>query len=179
MEHTHNESHHEGHKEPHNDTHHAHQQAASKLKAHAGAFESWLLPLFSNLPHLPEGGRKVVTDIIPWLSLIFGVLGIIGLLGSGMVGMIFSPLVILGGGFSGIILLLTIVLAIACSVFSILAFKPLQAMKKTGWDYLFYALCISTVSMLIGMIAMMGGIGSVIFTLIGAYLLFEIRARYH
>lgn len=177
MEHTHHTN--ETHKETHHETHHAHHQTASKLKGHAGALEAWLIPIFSNLPHMPEDWRKVVTDIIPWLSLIFGVLGLIGLLGSGMIGMIFSPLIVLGGGLRGILLLVNIVLGIACSVFSILAFKPLQAMKKTGWDYSFYTLCISTVSTLIGMIAMMGGIGSVIFTLIGAYLLFEIRARYH
>ncbi len=178
MEHTHNhnESHHEGHHEPHNGIHH---QATSKLKDHAGALEAWLLPLFSNLPHIPEGGRKVITDIIPWISLIFGILALIGLLGSVMVGVVLSPLIALGGGFRSVIHLLTIILGIICAVLSILAFKPLQGMKKTGWDYSFYALTVNAIASIISLIGVMSEIGNVVGIFIGAYLLFEIRERYH
>ncbi len=181
MEHTHNnQSHQEGHNhEPHQTNHHTHHSVSSKLKGHAGALEAWLLPIFSNLPHLPEGGKKIVSDIIPWLALIFGALTLIGILGSGMVGIIFSPLIALGGGFRGIVLFLTLILGIVCAILSILSFKPLQAMKKTGWNYSFYALTVSAVSSLLSVVGMMSGMGNIIGIFIGAYLLFEIRERYH
>ncbi len=181
MEHTHNhnKSHHEGHQEPHQGTDHTRHQVTSKLKGHAGALEALLTPIFSGLPHIPEGGRKVISDIIPWLSVIFGVLALIALLGSGMLGIVLSPLAVLGGGFRGIILLLTLVLGIISAVLSILAFKPLQGMKKTGWDYSFYALTVSAISSVLSIVGMMNGLGNVVGIFIGAYLLFEIRERYH
>lgn len=179
MEHTHNESHNESRHESHHETHHTQHQGATKLKGHAGALEAWLLPMFSNLPHIPEGGRKTISDIVPWLAIIFGVLSLIGLLGSGLFGIILSPLLALGGGLRSIILLLTVILGIASAVLSILAFRPMRAMKKTGWDYLFYSLILSAVSFVISLVGMMSSVGSVVGILLGAYILFEIRSRYH
>ena len=174
MEETH---HHEG---GHNhETHHTHKSTTSKLKAHAGSLEAWLLPIFSSAPHIPQGGRKVIADIIPWLSLIFGVLGIIGLLGAGFIGVLLHPLLALGAGVRGFGVFITILLGLVSSIFSVLAFKPLQEFKKEGWNYCFYSFIVSTISAGVSILFMYSGIGNIIGVIIGAYILFEIRERYH
>ena len=167
------------HNEHHHESHHGHHGTASKLKGHAGALETWLAGISSNLPHIPEGGLNVLVKIIPWLSLIFGVLSIIGLLGAGMVGVLLSPLVVLKNGMAGISVFATILLGLICAVFSILAFRPLSQMKKIGWDYSFYALIVGTISSIVSLLTMYGGRGDVIMILLGAYLLFEIRKKYN
>lgn len=178
MENTQNHSEHNHSGEGHNEHHHGHAHATEKMKHHAGALEAWLIPIFSNMPHLPHGGRKFITDIAPWLSLIFGVLGLLGLLGAGVMTTLFSPLMAFSGGLRSIGFFITILLGIASSVLSILSFNPLREMKKKGWDFAFYSFIIGTVSTLVTMVFMFSGIGGIIGTLIGAYILFEIREMY-
>jgi hypothetical protein len=171
MEHNQHESHH--------DSHHIHNSTVSKLKGHAGALEAWLLPSFEKLPHLPENWKNVIVKIVPWLSLIFGILSIIGLLGAGFFGILLSPIIALSRGFLSIILFVSILLSLITSIFSILAFKPLQQMKKIGWDYSFYAFVISAISALLGMITPSNSIASIVGILISAYVIFEVRGKYH
>ena len=168
---THNENGNEHAHNP-NEGHQAHHHAAAKMKGHAGALEAWLIPVFANVPHLPHGGRKFITDIAPWLSLIFGILGLVGLMGAGVVTTLFSPLLAISGGLHSIVFLITIVLGIASSILSILSFNPLREMKKKGWDYAFYSFIIGTISTLISMVLMFSGAGGIIGALIGAYILF-------
>lgn len=171
MEHTHN----------HTEQNHVHHEneTVSKMKGHAGALEAWLAPIFAKAPHLPANWRKTIIDIAPWLSLIFGILGLFGLLSAGAVGILFSPLIILGGGMHGISFFITIILGIISAILSILSFKPLQGMKKKGWDYAFYALVISAISTLVGLVLTAGGLGGIVGIIIGAYILFEVREMYH
>jgi hypothetical protein len=169
----------ENHNESHNGHHHGHHQGGFNLKGRASALESWLAPIFGNLPHLPANWKKVITDIAPWVSLIFGILAIIGLLGTSMLGVLLSPLIALNNGIRGLGLFISILLSFATAIFSILSFKPLQAMSKKGWDYAFYGLALSALGTIISIVLMSTSFGSVIGILIGAYLLFEVRERYN
>lgn len=175
---THNENNH-GHAHDNNTGHHAHHETASKMKGHAGALEAWLIPIFANVPHLPHGGRKFITDIAPWLSLIFGILGLIGLMEAGVLTTLFSPLMAFSGGLRGVGFFITIILGIASSILSILSFNPLREMKKKGWDFAFYSFIIGTVSTIVTMVFMFSGVSGIVGTLIGAYILFEVREMYH
>lgn len=163
----------------HHESHHHSGNAISKLKGHAGALEAWLLPSFEKLPHLPESWKNVIVKVAPWLSLIFGILSCIALLGAGLFGVLLSPLIALSKGFFGILLFVSILLSLITSIFSILAFKPLQQMKKIGWDYSFYAFVISVISTVLGMVMPSNSIGSIVGILIGAYVIFEVRGKYH
>jgi hypothetical protein len=165
MEHNHNDSHHHG--------------VISKLKNYALTFESWLVPIFAKLPHLPPIAKKVVADIAPWISLILGVLGIIGLLGAGRLGVLISPLLALNKGLLGITLYITIGLGLISSFFLLFAFNPLQEMKKVGWNFAFYSLIIYLISAALSMIAMFGGLGDLIGIVILAYGIFEVRESYN
>lgn len=183
--HNHNEQHnhtsHEGNHAQHQEHGHKHsaRSAASSLKNKAGALEAMLVPIFANLPHLPENWKQVLTKIISYLALVFGVLGVIGLIGAGAIAALLSPLLMLSKGFFGIVQILTLLFSFATAILSIMAFKPLKAMRKQGWDYLFYSLVISTISTLVGILTMYGSSKGIIMILITTYVLFEIREKYH
>lgn len=189
MEHTHthtgdehNHAHHTNPGEHHENHSHGsgHHEAKAKMMGHAGALEAWLAPIFAQAPHIPAGGRKVITDIIPWLSLIFGILGLVALVSAGALGALFSPLMLLGAGFSSLMFFVHIILGLISSALGIMAFNPLKEMKKRGWDYSFYSLIIGAISALVTLLTMSyGGLNNIIGIVIGAYLLFEIREMYH
>jgi hypothetical protein len=146
-----------------------------------GKLEMTLLPIFAKAPHLPQNWKKVMTDNAPWLSLVFGILGFIGLFSAGALGMIFSPAILFGTGLRGILFFITIAFGLGSSVLSILSYSPLSEMKKNGWNYAFYAFVISAASSLINMLFVYngGGAGSIIGAIFGAYVLFEVRDSYH
>lgn len=182
MEETHNHTEHQndGHQnESHHQAHRAHHGTISKIKGHVGALEGWLAPIFEKAPHIPEKGIAFLTMIVPWLSIVFGIISLLGLLGSSALGVIIRPILAVSHGIGGIIIFANAIIAFFVSVMAILSFKPLRAMKKQGWDFSFYAFVASTLSSLLGMLVFAGGIGNAIGIVLGAYILFEIRKRYH
>lgn len=64
----------------------------------------------------------------------------------------------------------------------LLAAPGLKAMKKAGWNLLFYSLLVNLVYGVVAMFAVYGGlgnlIGAAIGSLIGAYLLFQVRDHF-
>ena len=153
--------------------------AVSAMKGHAGALESWLAPIFAKFPHLPQGGRKFITQVAPWLSLIFGILGLLSLAGAGALGVLLAPALILGGGVQGVSFFITIVLGIVSAILALLSFNPLREMRKKGWDYAFYSFVVGAISSLISLVLASGGFGNIIGMIIGAYIIFEVRESYN
>lgn len=143
-----------------------------------GQLEGWLAPIFAKFPHLPESARKTLAKVAPWLALIFGILGLLALFTVGALGIVLSPLILLAGGLSGIVMFVSIILGFASAILDILAFKPLQDGKKKGWNYLFYGSVIGAVSTALNILFSGGNVMSVLFTVIGFWLLFEIRGLF-
>lgn len=142
------------------------------------AIEAWLAPLFAKAPHLPPNIRQSLVDIVPWLALIGGVLGIAGILSAGMfTSMLFSFSFMMGGMMSTVYAI-GMLLGLVSAVLYLLAYQPLSQRKKTGWNYLFYALLLSVVSFVLNLIAGYGMAGQVLGLLLGLWLLFEIRDAY-
>ena len=54
------------------------------------ALETWMVPLFAKAPHLPESARQTLAKIAPWLALIFGILGLFGILSAGILSSMFA-----------------------------------------------------------------------------------------
>lgn len=142
------------------------------------ALEAWLAPLFAKAPHLPPNIRQSLVDIVPWLALIGGVLGIAGILSAGMfTSMIFSFSFMVGGMMSTVYAV-GMLLGGVSAVLYLLAYQPLSQHRKTGWNYLFYALLLSVVSFALNLIAGYGMAGQAVGLLLGLWLLFEIRDAY-
>jgi hypothetical protein len=154
------------------------QSFEQKFTREMGKLESWLEPIFSKLPHIPLNARETLVRFAPWLSLVFGILGLGALSSIGAFATLFSPLMLLTGGFAGILVFANILIGLLASVLEIIAFKPLQSFSKKGWNYLFYGTVLGGVSHFIGMLFMTHGGEGILGTLVGLWLLFEIRPVY-
>jgi len=158
-----------------NHEHNAHHDMHHKVHAHASKLESVLADFFKNFPHLPEGGRKFLVDVSPYVPLVFGILGVIGVLFGG-VASLFFVVATLG---MALPLFLTVIVSLASAVLLLMSYKGLLARSKQGWNYAFYSQIVSVISGLIAMFTMHGGIiGTVVGAIIGFYILFEIREHY-
>jgi hypothetical protein len=151
-----------------------HRESVKKM----AALEGWLEPIFTKAPHLPRNIQETLVQIAPWLALIFGVLGIASILSAGM----FMPYVMsfgwVGGGAMKVAMGLGVIATLLASVLSLLAWQPLNARKKLGWDYLFYGTVLTAVSAILNLFFGYATVGSVLGAVIGFWLLFEIRSFY-
>ncbi len=128
------------------------------------------------LPAMPFNVKDGFVQVMPWLALINGVLGIVRLLKVYSDSYAISVGVTTDATFS---LLATAV----TSVLSLMAFTSLRANRRRGWNFLYYAVLISTVlNVLSGVLDLPFGMGEILFTLLLStfelWVLFNIRERY-
>jgi len=136
-----------------------------------------LEPFFAKAPALPKNGKDGLVKIMPWVALIFGVLGIFGAISA--VGLLSatSPFALMGGregvtsygsGFvSAIFWLVSAALLLA-------AYPGLKGQKAKGWTLMFWSEVVSIVGSLVSFEI----VSAIISALIGFYLLFQIRSYY-
>ena len=55
----------------------------SDMQQQVGVLENQLVDVFAKAPHLPQNIRDILITLVPWLALIFGILGIVSLLALG------------------------------------------------------------------------------------------------
>ena len=136
-----------------------------------------------DVPHLPKGFTKWLAENSWWLTIVgvvFSVFGVFGILaamtaGSALLVVVGAPA--LGGMFfvSSLVSLVGIGISVVAEV---MAITPLKAMKKRGWDLMFFVLLVSVVIGLLGGL-LTANVGSVLFGLIGAaigaYVLIELK----
>ncbi len=127
---------------------------------------------FKQAPKLPSSATDVLVKIAPWISLIFGILGVIA--GIGLLGV--SPLALFGGLHASFVVLLTGGVSIVASVLMLMAYPKLVKHEYKGWELLFWSEVVSAVSAVLSIAS--GSIGGVIGVLIGFYLLFQIKSYY-
>ena len=154
--------------------------ATAQAKANFAALESWLSPLFAKAPHLPPQARAFLVSIAPWLALLGGVLGILGIFPiiGGMFMATSMPFAQMMGGWYSMMVITTLIMGIA-AVLDLLAVKPLLAHKKSGWNLLFYSATLSVLSSIVSLVfGSSGFLSGLIGALIGYWLLFEIREMY-
>ena len=133
---------------------------------------------FKKTPHLPKSWIKFLVKVIPWLSLIGGIFMIWGGLTSvgflGNVGWLMGVM-----GISRTYFVISGLLSLASAVLLLMAFKPLQSLKLTGWMYLFW---VSLLSALSGILSILMAFGSIVWFILGIllsfYLLFELKSEY-
>ena len=136
--------------------------------------EKDLEPIFlGKFPPFSESVKEFLVTYGPYFILVLSIIGIFGLLtalgiGGAALGLgAMSP----GIGFN---FYLSVALGIVTLVIYLMAFSPLKARKRSGWNLLYYALLIGLASNLIQLnllAAILGG-------LIGFWTLFQIREKY-
>jgi len=146
-------------------------------------------------PALPENGKKMIVEWLPWITLILGVLSLWAAYGlwhwahvaNDFINSVNTLSATYGGSaidvnrMGATVWLSLIVLTIMALIY-IAAFSPLKALKKSGWNLLFYAALINIVYGVVVMFTDYGSFGNLVFTIIGSaiglYFLFQIRGHY-
>lgn len=136
--------------------------------------EQW----FSKFPPLPKNATDVLVQVMPFIALIFGILGIVVSIGGLGILTATSPLSFLGGASTvsayGTGFIASIVY-LAASVLLLAAFPGIKAKKYQGWKLLFWSEVVSLIGGVIGLSSIVSGL---IGALIGFYLLFQIKSHY-
>lgn len=142
---------------------------------------------------LPENARKGLANAMPWLTLVGGVLMALAAWGLWNAYQILNtPFMEFAQSWNayygnsyvtmGPLVWASIILLGVEAVLFFIAFPALRAFKKSGWNILFYVTLINVVEAIVQIIARNNDfgslIGSAIGTVIGLYLLFQIRSYY-
>lgn len=150
-------------------------------------------------PELPKGGKDFLVQYVPYLSLIGGIFSLwaaYNLWNWASKASQVADVVNQWGAAFGVepvstsrwtaALWISLAILAVTAVIYILAYAPLKARKKTGWNLLFYALLLNLAGGVVGVFADSYGygggfgglVGSLIGFAIGGWLLFQIRESY-
>jgi hypothetical protein len=135
-----------------------------------GMVEEW----YAKLPPLPKKWTEVIVKITPWISLVFGILGVLTSLAAVGILTVLAPFVAVGAGVGAASNgLIGGVLALVSSALLLAAFPGTRAKKMSGWNFLFYSEVVSLVANIVAI-----SLGGVVGSLIGFYILFQIKSHY-
>lgn len=129
---------------------------------------------FASLPALPKGFKDFIVMVAPWLSLIFGALGLLGSLAALGVVTFLSPAVMMGQGIGVTAgLTLSVILALASSALILASVPSLFSRKIMGWSLIFLSEVVSVISSVV-----VFSVVGILFSLVGFYILFQIKSYY-
>ncbi len=146
-------------------------------------------------PKLPEGGKKFLVQYAPYLVLIGGILSLFGAWGlwnaARTVNKIADWANELSQAYGGttvstsrltVWVWLGIAFMVLNAVLYLMAYKPLKAREKRGWDLVFYVTLLSVAYSVVSIFINGQGFGSFVMGMIGVviglWLLFQIRPAY-
>jgi len=148
---------------------------------------------------LPEGGRKTLVQIMPWLALVFGILQLLGAwslyhwasAASAVSNYVASVCQVYGTADCGtglasrwsVTLWLALVVVLVDAVLLLAAFPGLRDRKKGGWNLVLYSVLLNFAYGIVSLFTNYGSkvgsfIGSLIGLVIGLWILFQIRDSY-
>ncbi|MCE7040874.1 hypothetical protein [Dyadobacter sp. CY312] len=136
--------------------------------------EKELEPIFlEKLPAFPENVKEPIAQYGPYVMLVLAIIGLFGLLtafgiGTAAIGV---GVAAYGGGFNFYI---GIAFAALTMVLYLMAFTPLRARKRAGWNLIYYA----TLLNLVGSILQLNILGALIGAFIGFWILFQVRDKF-
>lgn len=169
---------------------------SAKLSGPLAPLEKSLDGVFGkNAPvQIPAKGREAIVKYSPWIGLVVGVLGLLASLAIWRTAHAVNRLVDFANQLTasygghvvehhlGVAFWVSFVLLVLTSLAAIVAFPALQARKKTGWNLLFYSSLLNVVYGVAALFYDNGGVSSllsaVISSVVGFYILFQIRSYY-
>lgn len=136
--------------------------------------EKELEPVFlQKFPPFSESVKEFLVQYGPYFILVISILGVIGILTALGVGSAAIGLGAVSAGL-GLTFYVGIAMGAVTLIMYLMAFTPLRARKKAGWNLLYYALLIGLVSSLVQLNILAAVLGGVI----GFWVLFQIREKY-
>lgn len=159
--------------------------------------ESKLGELYKSAPALSKPTKKSLADAWPWVALVIGVLQLFAAYSlwkfmddyaAPLFNYVNQYSQLYGGpsiglsAFDKTVIYVAIAFAVVQAVLFVLAFKPLQAKAKRGWDLFFLATLANVAYAIVTLFVDNRGFGSVLGLVIGSaigfYFLFQIRELY-
>lgn len=125
--------------------------------------------------HIPQGGKEFIVKIAPYLVLIFSILAIPIILSLLGLTMFATPFMMLGGyGHYGVTGAIIGILTLVVLVMQLTSVSGLFAQKRASWTTLYH---VSLIELLINLISW-NIIGGLIGSVIGWYILFQVKSQY-
>ena len=146
---------------------------AESYRKYDKQLDEWLAVTIAKLPQLPRGGQDFLVEVLPWLALIGGIMGIVSALEMLGMGAMISPMWGLAGKQLDLYWLSSLVI-LASAGLSLAAFKPLRKKEFKGWKYLYYATLLNLAASLITF-----QIGGWLIDFVLFYLLYQIKKQYN
>ena len=149
--------------------------SSNDWKSMLGQVESKLeLYLVDKAPSIPKEWKELMVKVAPWLTLIMAVISLPAILAVFGLSAILSPFAYLGGVRYGAGFTLTWIFSLAVLILNVLAIPGLFKRAKSAWYLLFYGALLSALQSLITF--NLGGL--IIGTLLGMYILFQVKELY-
>lgn len=130
--------------------------------------------LVQKVPYtLPEGAKRFIVNVGPWISLILLLLTLPIILAAFGLAAVFTPIAYTSSAW-GVMTTVGLVLALIELGLYGLALPGLFKKSKVGWNFIFYGVLISAVDAVIRL----NILNLVVGTLISLYILFQVRSYY-
>jgi len=143
------------------------------MQEYLNQFDKWLSGVLKGAPALPKGFKKFLVEVSPWLALIGGIMGLMGILGALSLGGWALGMVSAFGYHVGWQYWLNVALLAVMTYLDFKAFKLLKERKLAGWKLAWYMVVLSLVDAVVTL-NVMGVIGAAI----GFYVLYQIKEEY-
>lgn len=131
--------------------------------------------LFAKFPPFPSELINLLVKVAPWLCLLGGVFGLLGLLTLAKVEGVYAGYIGVAAYGSSWQYYVSIFGGAVAAVIYLLAFSPLRVQKKRGWDLLYYGFLLSLALQLVTLHL----VSAIIGFLLGGWILFQVRPRYN
>ena len=129
---------------------------------------------FAKVPPLPPELISLLVKVAPFLALLGGVFGALGLLSLGKLDGEYGRLIGAAAYGSTWQYYVSIIGGAVSAVIYLLAFTPLRAQKKRGWDLMYYGFLITLVLHLVTFSILSLAVGF----LLGGWILFQVKPHY-
>ena len=123
-------------------------------------------------PQLPKSAKDWIVKALPWIALIFGLLAVPGIIAGLGLTAFSAPFWVLTHGRS-YVWLVAFVIGTIQTIMELVAVPHLFKKAKKGWMLLFWASLLGLVGAVVSV-----ALGSLVFTLLGLYFLYQIKASY-
>ncbi|GHB78381.1 hypothetical protein [Persicitalea jodogahamensis] len=137
--------------------------------------EKEMRDLFAKFPAFPDSLVEILVTVAPWGALIGAIFGILGFLGLVGVGSFVSVASIGVGAYGSTWKMWVSIIGLGIvAVIYLLAFSPLRARSKRGWDLMYYAFLLNLAINLITF----SFFSLILSFIIGGWILFQVRPKY-
>ena len=167
--------------------------AKNKALAHIKKLDVYLEKIFGKVQHLSPANRELVAQSWPIMALIFGAIQLYWawvlwgitrytIPDSDFYDRIYVQYPDVIQGVEKLVFYMGILILVAEAVILFIAYSKLKARARSGWNLLFLAMAINTLNAFLSLFISERGFASFVFgmlsSIIGFYLLYEVRGKY-